>query len=130
MEMLKNVYNWTPYGQKHFESNFTRFYEGYWLPSRFNFDVRKCQLSSLIISNQITRNEALKIVKKSPLNKLESYNDYNYVINKLNLSKEEMKEIENSKKKYYYDYKNSHRILKPIERLLKVTKLMVRGGAF
>ena len=101
--MLKNVYNWTSYGQKHFES-ITRFYEGYWL-SRFNF-IKKCQLSSLIISNQITRNEALKIVKKPPLNKLESYNDYNYVINKLNLSKEEMKEIENSKKKYYYDYKN------------------------
>ena len=129
-ELLKELYGWKPYGQKHFESNFTRFYEGYWLPSRFNFDVRKCQLSSLIISNQITRKDAKEIIKNPPLNKIESLNDYNYVVNKLNLSNEEFRQFENSEKKYYYNYKNLHNILKPVEKFLKTTRLMVRGGAY
>lgn len=129
-ELLKELYGWKPYGQKHFESNFTRFYEGYWLPSRFNFDVRKCQLSSLIISNQITRKDAKEIIKNPPLNKIESLNDYNYVVNKLNLSNEEFRQFENSEKKYYYNYKNLHHILKPVEKFLKTTRLMVRGGAY
>ena len=58
MEFLKKEYGWMPYPQKHFESRFTRFYEGYWLPKRFGFDTRKVQLSSLILTNQITREDA------------------------------------------------------------------------
>jgi N-acetyl sugar amidotransferase len=130
IKILNDTYGWKPYGQKHFESNFTRFYEGYWLPSRFNFDVRRCQLSSLIISNQMTREEAIKTIKNPPLTKTELLNDYNYVANKLDLSEEQLMRIENSTRKYYYNYKNLHYFLKPIEKFLKASKLMVRGGAY
>ena len=94
---------------KAFGSNFTRFYEGYLASFWFNFDVRKCQFDD-IISNQITRKDAKEIIKNPPLNKMRSLNDYNYVVNKLNLSNEEFRQFENSEKKYYYNYKNLHHI--------------------
>ena len=46
-----------------------RFYEGYWLTERFKFDMRRTELSSLILSNQISRKEAIEILKIPPLDK-------------------------------------------------------------
>ena len=65
VEELKNIYGWQPYAQKHFESRFTQFYEKYWLYERFGFDTRKVQLSSLILTDQISRDEALEVLKKN-----------------------------------------------------------------
>ena len=67
VDELKNTYGWQPYPQKHFESRFTEFYEKYWLYERFGFDTRKVQLSSLILTNQISRDEALEILKKKTI---------------------------------------------------------------
>jgi N-acetyl sugar amidotransferase len=58
--ILSRELNWRDYGGKHYESVWTRFFQGYYLPTRFGFDKRKAHLSSLICSNQITREEALK----------------------------------------------------------------------
>ena len=63
-KLLQSTYGWKPYPQKHFESRFTKFYEGYWLPERFGFDTRKTQFSSLILTKQMTREEALERLKK------------------------------------------------------------------
>ena len=52
---------------KHFESRFTSFYEGFWLLNRFGFDVRRVQLSSLILTKQISRDEALAIISVPPM---------------------------------------------------------------
>ena len=59
---LQSQYGWRPYPQKHFESRFTRFYEGFWLPKRFGYDTRKVQLSSLILTGQLSRCDALAIL--------------------------------------------------------------------
>ena len=67
MGVLSRVYGWKPYAQKHFESRFTRFYEGYWLATRFNYDVRRVQFSSMILTGQIARDEALKKLSTPPL---------------------------------------------------------------
>ena len=53
-------FGWQSYPQKHFESRFTKFYEGYWLPKKFGYDTRKVQYSSLILTDQMTREEALE----------------------------------------------------------------------
>ena len=53
LRLLENEYGWKPYPQKHFESRFTKFYEGYWLPERFGFDTRRIQFSSLILNSSI-----------------------------------------------------------------------------
>jgi len=59
IETLKDVFKWEDYGGKHYESRWTRFYQGWWLPTKFGFDKRKAHLSSLILSNQITREAAI-----------------------------------------------------------------------
>ena len=66
-ELLIRNYGWKPYPQKHFESRFTSFYEGFWLYKRFGFDVRKVQLSSLVLTQQISRDEALAMLEKPPM---------------------------------------------------------------
>lgn len=51
--------NWKDYGGKHYESVFTRFYQGYILPHKFKVDKRKAHLSNLIFSGQIKREDAI-----------------------------------------------------------------------
>ena len=68
LQMLEDEYGWKPYPQKHFESRFTKFYEGYWLYERFGYDTRRVQLSSLILTGQMNRDEAMEILKKPPYN--------------------------------------------------------------
>ena len=55
MELLKNKYGWIKYDHKHYESRFTKFYEGYWLLKKFGYDKRKAHFSSLILTGQMTR---------------------------------------------------------------------------
>lgn len=64
MDFLVEKYQYKKYPYKHYESVFTRFYQGYILPQKFGIDKRKLHLSTLIISNQMTREEALKDLEK------------------------------------------------------------------
>ena len=66
MEILQNECDYKPYPYKHYESVFTRFYQGYILPKKFGYDKRLVHLSELIISGQITRDEALNLLKTPP----------------------------------------------------------------
>jgi len=66
LEVLEKEFHYKPYPYKHYESVFTRFYQGYILPKKFNVDKRKIHLSTLIISEQITRNEAFKQLEGIP----------------------------------------------------------------
>ena len=64
MQFLVDEFGWQRYPQKHFESRFTKFYESYWLPKKFGYDTRKVQYSSLILTGQMTREEALEKLSK------------------------------------------------------------------
>ena len=107
MEFLKKEYGWMPYPQKHFESRFTRFYEGYWLPKRFGFDTRKVQLSSLILTNQITREDALRILEQPAMSTKDIENEFDFISRKLEISPEELNKYLSMPIKSYRDYKNS-----------------------
>ena len=106
LEVLKNLYGWIPYPQKHFESRFTRFYEGYWLPSRFGFDTRLTQFSSLILTNQMTREEALEQLKLKPYHSMNIEEEFEFIANKLDISIDELKSYHKMPLKSYKDYKN------------------------
>lgn len=90
---LEHNYGWRYYGAKHWESRFTKFFQGYYLPTRFGYDKRKAHLSSLIVSGEITREDALKEMQKPiyPLDQLES--DKAYVLKKLCISPEEFERM-------------------------------------
>lgn len=89
-KLLNSEYGWEPYAQKHFESQMTKFIEGYWLPKRFGFDVRRPQLSSLILTNQLDRETALEILKDPPLFDKKGQKLFKDVAEKLEISETEL----------------------------------------
>jgi N-acetyl sugar amidotransferase len=107
MQFLEKEFGWQRYAQKHYESRFTRFYEGYWMPKKFGFDIRLAHYSSLILTNQMTREEALNKVAVLPYNDEAIKEDFEYVATKLGFTVEEFQEIMNGNNKTYRDYKNS-----------------------
>jgi len=106
LSLLEREYGWKPYPQKHFESRFTRFFEGYWLPERFGFDPRRVMFSSLILTGQMTRENALEKLKRPAYNLETIEDDFNYIATKLGITREELQEYFNMPKKFYWDYKN------------------------
>lgn len=95
IETLGNEYGYEPYGQKHFEDLITKFLEGYWVPTKFGHDIRRAQLSSLVVTGQMTRDEALAILEHPPLNDDESRKLFKEVANKLGISESELQEFYN-----------------------------------
>lgn len=106
IETLSNTYGWRPYPQKHFESRFTKFYEGYWLPSRFGYDTRRVQFSSLIVTNQMTREDALEKLKLPPYDPASIDDDFEYISTKLGISVDELRSYHTMPLKWFRDYKN------------------------
>ena len=108
---LNNKYDWKPFKHKHHESRFTRFYEDYWLPKRFGFEKRKAHFSSLIMTEQMDRDEALKRISSSEMNEIFLKQEFEYVAHKLDLSIDELQDLFKIPKKYYYHYKNKRWII-------------------
>lgn len=127
MQELEKKFGWQPYPQKHFESRFTRFYESYWLPERFGFDTRKVKLSSLIVTNQMTRNEALERLSKPPYDEDTIAQDFEYVATKLGISVEELQGYMNSPNKSYKDYKSQQNIYMVGAKLMNLFGLELGG---
>ena len=90
IKTLSDEYGYVPYGQKHFEDLLTKFLEGYWQPTRFGHDMRRAQLSSLVITGQISRETALEILSHAPLNEDESEQLFKEVASKLEISEDEL----------------------------------------
>ena len=130
MQLMSDLYGWKPYPQKHFESRFTRFFEGYWLPTRFNFDMRRVDLSSLILTNQMTREQALEELKKPPYDPELINQDFYYIAKKLNIDSADLKKFHEMPKKYWRDYKNLNNIFKISEKILAFISGTRRGGSF
>lgn len=118
ISLLEKEYSWKPYPQKHFESRFTKFYEGYWLPERFGYDTRKVQYSSLILTGQMTRDKAIEQLKKPAYDPALIEDEFNYIATKLGITSTELKQYFNMPKKFYWDYKNQQNIFRLGARIL------------
>lgn len=127
---MQRIYGWKPVERKHFESLFTRFFEGFWLPSRFNYDMRRNQLSSLILSGQITRVEALKELEQPCFDSSSIKREFEYIASKLDISVDELHYYHGLPKKFYWDYKNAKIFFDLGETVLSWLKGGRRGGAF
>jgi len=89
MRTLEREFGWRYYGGKHFESRWTRFFQGWWLPNRFGYDKRLAHLSSLILSGQITREDALAEMRDTAYSKAMMEDDRDLVLKKLGLARAE-----------------------------------------
>ncbi|KGF67314.1 LPS biosynthesis protein [Hoeflea sp. BAL378] len=107
IDLLVNEYGWQRYAHKHYESRFTRFYEGYWLPKKFGYDKRRAHYSSLILTGQVTREEALKVLATDPYTPEDVARDMEFVANKLGITVEELQGYMKLPNKTYRDYANA-----------------------
>jgi N-acetyl sugar amidotransferase len=114
---LKERFDWQPYANKHFESIFTRFYEGYWLIKKFGYDKRRAHYSSLILTGQLTREEALKRLAEPPYDDTLAMQDLEYVAKKLGITKEAFIDLMNGENKTFRDYKSSYFLIKSAIKL-------------
>jgi len=104
MDILQREIGFAYYGSKHYESIYTRFFQGYILPRKFGYDKRKGHLSSLICSGEMTREEALQELEKPPYPLDMQEADKVYVIKKLGLTEDEFERIMKLPKKTIFDY--------------------------
>jgi N-acetyl sugar amidotransferase len=107
MQLLADGFGWQRYPHKHYESRFTRFYEGYWLPAKFGYDKRRAHFSSLVLSGQMTRDEALRRIAEPPYDETIAAQDLEYVATKLDLSAAEFRALMQGSNRTFRDYKNS-----------------------
>ena len=84
----------------------TKFIEGWWLPTRFGYDIRKAQLSSLVVTGQMTRQEALDVLSTPPLTEDEANDLFKQVAAKLQIPEEELMAYHDMPK-VYRKYRNN-----------------------
>lgn len=129
IRLLTERFGWQKYAQKHHESRFTRFVECYWLPKKFGYERRKAHLSSLILTGQMTREEALRRIAKPEISEQEMKDDFEYVAKKLDLTKDKLQELFKGENKSFRDYKNKLFLINlgtNILRLVGVEKRVIR----
>jgi N-acetyl sugar amidotransferase len=107
MQELVDRFGWQRYAHKHYESRFTRFYEGYWLPAKFGFDKRRAHFSSLILTGQLSRDEALRRIAQPAYDEATMREDFEYVATKLDLSDAELRALLEGPNKSYLDYRSA-----------------------
>lgn len=103
---LEEKYNWRYYGGKHRESRFTKFYQDYYLPHKFGIDKRKAHYSSLIVSGQMTREEALTKLSTTDYTERESNEDINFISKKLGINEVDFRRTIEAKKRSHFEYKS------------------------
>lgn len=124
--VIEENYRWVDYGGKHYESVFTRFYQGYILPEKFGVDKRKSHLSMLICSGQMTRGEALEeLHSQDPYpNKILEREDLHFFLKKLKISPEEFETYMHTPGVPHRAYRSDldyYDSLRPVYRFLKKT---------
>ena len=120
MQELVNKFGWQRYAHKHYESRFTRFYEGYWLPTKFGFDKRRAHFSSLILTGQMSREEALEKLSKKAYDEETVAQDFEYIATKLGLAVKELQGIMAGENKSYRDYKSNMPLIELGTKVLRV----------
>ncbi|TKC05271.1 N-acetyl sugar amidotransferase [Pedobacter frigoris] len=125
-KMLEEKFGWQKFQHKHHESRFTRFYEDYWLPRKFGFEKRRAHFSSLILTNQMTREEALDRISRPELDEQFLKQEFEYVANKLDLTVAELQEIFEGENKTYRDYKNKKNIIALGSKVMRILGLEKR----
>lgn len=107
MDELVERFGWQKYAHKHHESRFTRFYEGYWLPTKFGFDKRRAHFSSLILTEQLSRDDALHKIEQPAYPRDEMAQDMEYIANKLGITVTELEGYRDGPNRSYRDFANA-----------------------
>ena len=121
---LKDEIGWQDYGHKHMENIYTRFFQGYILPKKFNIDKRKAHLSTLICSGQMTRDQALMLMRAPYYPEPLMVHDMENICRYFNLTKAQFNKLIQQKGKSHLDYPNNERWFKRLSRLVEFSRKM------
>lgn len=121
---LQANYEYKPYPYKHYESILTRFYQGYLLPEKFNVDKRKVHLSNLIMSGQITREDALKhmVSKYAYPSQKALEDDIQYFLKKMQWTESDLSEYLKRPEKPHQLYGSEITLYKKLQNIYKAFK--------
>ncbi|MBM4076522.1 MAG: N-acetyl sugar amidotransferase, partial [Planctomycetes bacterium] len=121
-ELIQKELGWRDYGGKHFESIYTRFFQGYILPRKFGYDKRRAHLSTLVASGQMARDEALREMKNDVYGGNDLQQDLEFVIKKFGLTEAQFEEIMTAAPKRHTDYPSNYMIYEKLTSLKKIFK--------
>ena len=121
MDELVSKFGWQKYAHKHYESRFTRFYEAYWLPTKFGYDKRRAHFSSLILTGQLDRQVALDQIAIPAYDPETIDQDFEFIANKLAISVDALRALHQGPNKTYADYKNRMSLLTFGTKVLRAT---------
>lgn len=108
MALLRDRLGWRSYGGKHHESIYTRWFQGYLLPTKFGIDKRVGHVSDLIKAGQMTRENALAELAQPSYDPALQAEDTLYVRKKLLLSEEGFAAMLAAPIRSFRDYRNSY----------------------
>lgn len=117
-KLLMEKYGWRDYGAKHYESVWTKFFQGYYLPSRFGYDKRLAHLSSLIVAGQLTRDEALAQLEREHYPTEDLRRDRAFVIKKLGLTEKEFEELLRAPITTHRDYESNEELMRRVKAVV------------
>jgi N-acetyl sugar amidotransferase len=126
---LVEKFGWQSYAHKHYESRCTRFIESYWMPEKFGYDNRRAHFSSMILSKQMTRDEALARIAAKAYDESEIEHDLEYFANKLGITAEDFGQLMAGENKSYRDYGNRKWLIDLGNKVLKavgVQRILIR----
>jgi N-acetyl sugar amidotransferase len=122
IKILENELGWRKYEGKHFESIYTRFYQAYYLPRKFNIDKRKAHYSNQINNGTLSRSEALLLMNEPacPSDTIEK--DKKFLLKKFNISEREFDVYISASKKSFHDYPNNYKLLTSIKKFVSLLR--------
>lgn len=125
---LRRLYGWRDYGGKHCESRFTQFFQEIYLPRKFHFDKRRLHLSSLIVSGQITRANALTQLSQPPFDPARARWDIKFVAKKLGMSTAELAATIESPVVSHFEYPNEMALHRSLSRVRSLARSVISGS--
>ena len=120
---LAAALGWQDYGGKHHESLFTRFYQAHLLPVKFGIDKRRAHLTTMILSGQITRDEALSRLALPLYDPVQLEIDREFVAKKWGLTVDELDRLLAEPPVPHLAFASDESLFRP----LKLIRSVVRG---
>jgi N-acetyl sugar amidotransferase len=117
MQTIERDLGWIYYGGKHYESIYTRFYQAYVLPLKFNIDKRRAHYANLILSGQLTRERALSMLQEPVYPQDKLLEDREYVIKKLAITEQRFEQIMRAPPRTFLDYPTHYHLLEQVKKV-------------
>ncbi|MBM4112925.1 MAG: N-acetyl sugar amidotransferase [Phycisphaerae bacterium] len=127
LQGLAEKLQWRPYPRKHGENRFTRFFQEYYLPTKFGVDKRRAHFSSLIVAGEMTRDEAFERLKQPLYTEEELREEFEYVAKKLDWSVDELAAVIAQPPKQHTDYGNAAWMFDHNSRLVQLARYVAKG---